>query len=72
MLAVSFLGAEEVKIHRVAMPGESYRGLVKQRGPLKWGTMQSLTLRAVAVLCINRVTVVLKFDCQGDTGQFTQ
>lgn len=64
MFAVPLLCAEKVQVERVAVLGEAYRGLVEERGPLEGCAVQTLALRAVAVLGVDRVAVVLKFDCR--------
>lgn len=63
MLAVPLLRAEKVQVERIAVLSQAHGRLVEQRGPLEGRAVQSLTLRAVAVLGVDRVAVVFEFDC---------
>lgn len=63
MLAVCLLGTEKVEVERVAVLGESHRCLVEERRPLERCAVQTLALGAVAVLGIDRISMVLELDC---------
>ncbi len=63
MFAMSLLSAEEVKVKGIAVLGKPDGSLVEERGPLEGCTVKTLALSAMAVLSVDRITVVFEFDC---------